>query len=336
MRAHAEAPRIAERKLIERPERIEALTAQLRNLVAVCRRRQHRQARTAADVACDRYVDARAVQRIEIDEAAAEKQVRGRTEHDLRPGRRQDLAFPRGQVDAVAEEGAGPEQAEVVVDVGVVDAIRVQGPNPFDLTEILGEMGLHEYVRMALAQSAGGLQLLGRRSGREAGRDCVGQSVQAVPAFDQCRAVLVATLRRVAKLGRRVAIHEDLARDEAHAARPCGLEERIDGTGMHGRVADGGRGAVREQLIDEVACLLLGERRLCVVTLLREGVALEPADELLSPGADHVDLREVHVRVHEAGYDQATAVIDGSIHVPVRGARCVDVQNAGDAPILDG
>ena len=64
-----------------------------------------------------------------------------------------------------------------------------------------------------------------------------------------------------------------------------------------------------------------------------EGVALEPFHQPRAVRRDHVDLRVVHVRVDEAGHDEATAAIDE--RYPVRHARIACGSQPGDVPVLD-
>ncbi len=107
----------------------------------------------------------------------------------------------------------------------------------------------------------------------------------------------------------RVAVHQHLAGDDAHAARLGGGEQRVDRRRVHGR-EDHRRGrAVGEQRIEEQRRGRLGVRRVGVARLGREGVRRQPVEQLGAVARDHVELRAVHVGVDEAGQDQPAAVV---------------------------
>ena len=114
-----------------------------------------------------------------------------------------------------------------------------------------------------------------------------------MPALDQRLRFVVAALRGVAQCFGRVAIHEALAGDRAHAALGGGFEERIDRMRMHrAERRDGGR-AIAQALVEEnsgdrarmrdVGELLLGDER----------VLVQPVEQLLAVGADDLRLRVV-------------------------------------------
>ncbi len=85
-----------------------------------------------------------------------------------------------------------------------------------------------------------------------------------------------------------------------------------------------------QQRIEELRRTGLGLRRIGHAHFGREGVGVEPVQQLCAPGADDVELRAVHMAVDEAGQDQLALVVDGA---PVGTGR-VGLR-ADDAPVFD-
>ena len=87
---------------------------------------------------------------------------------------------------------------------------------------------------------------------------------------------------------------------------------------------------IQEQAGDRAPMLRIGEG-----ALRREGVVVEPVQQLPAVGGDDVDLRVMHVGVDEARQDQLAAVV---VQRVPRGARFQDVRRVakrGDAAIDD-
>ena len=118
------------RELPERGQRIELLAVQRDHLVALVHGPQHGIAGAAADIGRrgdPERLRAPAVALV-VEQAGAEEQVGGRTEHRDRV-RRPTAHRPRvGKMDAVAEQALAAEQPVMLVDVGIVAATRDRAP----------------------------------------------------------------------------------------------------------------------------------------------------------------------------------------------------------------
>ncbi len=157
---------------------------------------------------------------------------------------------------------------------------------------------------MLLPQHAGGFHLLGRGGGREARRDRVRRAALPVPALDQHLRFVIPALRGIEQRDGRIAIHEALAGNRAHAACGGGCEERIDGMRVHGAERRDRGGSISQAFIEEqrgdglrvgdVGELLLGD----------EGVLVQPVEQLLAMRTDDLRLWVVHVAIDEPGQDQ--------------------------------
>ena len=156
--------------------------------------------------------------------------------------------------DAVREHAARVEQAGARVDVEVAARLGEQLAHPAHLGAVLGDVGLHVEARVGARSSAPGhRQLLAacwsarsapsphRRAGR--GRASA-RSASSHVALGLCDVV--------AQVGGRVAVHQHLAGDDAHAARLRRGEQRVDRRRVHGREDDRRGRAVREQRVEEV------------------------------------------------------------------------------------
>ena len=171
--------------------------------------------------------------------------------HDGGAGFGESRALALREMDPVRIQAAGSEQAEAVVDVGVVPRPRKQPPHELDLLLALREVAVHVAVGMPGGERAGLAELILGGGHREAHRDCVAQPAAAVPALDQRLAVAHARLGVVAQRRRRVAIHHRLAADDGLAAALRYGEERLGGGSVHGGEDDGGGGAVLHQAIEK-------------------------------------------------------------------------------------
>ncbi len=92
-----------------------------------------------------------------------------------------------GQVDRVAVDGAFAQQALRLVGVEVVARLREEVLHPGDLVGLFGQMGLHQAVGILAPERAERRELFGRRGGREARGDDVGQPVHPVPFLQAAR-----------------------------------------------------------------------------------------------------------------------------------------------------
>ena len=230
---------------------------------------------------------------------------------------------------------ARSEQAEAVIDIEVGARLGEQLLHPRDLVEIFGQVRLHPEAGRFRIQAPDHRELLGAGGRREARRQRVAQPRLAVPALDEIAAVPLGARHVIAQVVRAVAIHQDLAAHHAQVAPLSFLEEGVDRLLVHGRIDRRRGGAVpqqrvEEQLGDAPPMLRIGEG-----ALRREGVVVEPVEQLPAIGGDHVDLRIMHMGIDEARQDQLAAVI---VQRVLRGARFQDVRrgpNRGDAAIDD-
>ena len=80
---------------------------------------------------------------------------------------------------------------------------------------------------------------------------------------------------------------------------------------MHGGEDDGRGRAVRQQRVEEGLGALPRDDRIGVAQLGREGVGVQPVEQLGAEAGDDVELRAVDVGVDETGQQQAAAVVFG-------------------------
>ncbi|MNX80041.1 hypothetical protein D3C86_1116900 [compost metagenome] len=214
------------------------------------------------------------------------------------------------EVDRMAVERAGAQQAVAVVHVQVAARIREQLGHPFHLVAVLGHVGLDEGVRMGARQFAAGGQLRLGGGRREARRDGVGQPALVVPLRDQVGGVPRAALGRVAQEFGAVAVHQHLARDHAQVAVLARAEQRVCRRGVH-RAPDHRRGgAVAQQLVGEELGHGARVGGLAEAAFLGEGVGVEPVQQARRRRRDDVGLRIVHVGVDETRHEQLAAMVD--------------------------
>ena len=242
-------------------------------------------------------------------QARAEEGVRRRAMNHGGARLGQPLAFALGQMDAMGEEAAVAQQAEVIVDVGVVLRPREQLLDEGDLARAFGKMRLHQRAGQRGQQFTRDLELRIRRGGREARGDGVAEPPLAVPFLVKLNRLAGTGLGRVLDGGDGVPVHHGLAGDERHAGVPCGGEERI-GTGpVHRAEGECGCGAVLEQPRQEELCGRTGIFAIGVAAFLREGEAGEPVEQVPSRCGEHAVLREVDMGIDEARHDEHVAVV---------------------------
>ncbi|MNI33083.1 hypothetical protein D3C73_870110 [compost metagenome] len=170
-------------------------------------------------------------------------------------------------------------------------------------------MGLHVQIRVFGQQLAGQGQLF-RGAGRcEAWGDRVVQATLAVPALDQRLAFDVAGFGGVGQVVRGVAVHHHLAGDHPQVELLGRFEERVHRLRVHAAEHQRGGGAVAQQFLDENVRDLVGVGLVGELAFAREGVGVEPVQQLLAVGADHAGLRQVDVGVDEAGGDQRILIV---------------------------
>ena len=327
----------AQRREPERPDRVELGPAQSRDLVGFAQRLQQRQGRAGADIGAepDPHRPARIEGVEQPEQAAAEEAVRGRAMGDRRAAGVAGAEILLRQVDRVAEHRARADEAGLHVDVEIARPVGEQFTHPGDLVGVLAQMGLEEEVVVLPHQGARGIELSLRAGGGEARGDAVMLAPAPVPAFDQGPALVVAALRRIEETGRGVAVHQDLAGDHPGVEAGGFGEERLDRAGMD-RAVDHRRGGARAQdLAEEQPRHPLGMGLIGELQLRGEGILLEPGQQLLAVGGDHLQLRIVDVGVDQAGQDQGALVgrDRDARRNPVRQLR--KVAEGGDVPVLD-
>ena len=251
----------------------------------------------------------RVAQPRQIEQAAADEQVRGRAERGDRARVRQALQLLIREMQTVTEDRARPEQPAAVVHVGVAPGAREQPADRGDLLVVLGQMRLQVGVRMLAQQRARGLQLSLARGHRKTWRDRVQLPAASVPGLEQRFGFSIAALGGIGERGRSAPVHHHLAGDHARVA-PLRLgEERVDRLGVDRAIDHGRGGAAAQQLVEEKASYLSSMRRAVELLLRDERVPVQPFQELRAVRRDHPGLRIVDVGVDQARQDQAIGVL---------------------------
>ena len=220
-------------------------------------------------------------------------------------------AFAFGKMDPVREDAAGAEEAEAIVDAGVVFRPGKELPYEGDLGFALGEVAVHVAVGMDAGKLAGRAELRLGRGDREAHGDRVAQPPPAMPALDERLAVSDTRNRIVLQCLRGIAIHQRLAADDGLTARFRRGEERIGRASMHGREDHRGGRPVLHQPVEKYLGRGTRMRRRGIAVLLREGKTVQPVEQILAGRREHSVLGEVDVGVDEARQHERLAVVNG-------------------------
>src|SRR6478672_7060707 len=125
----------------------------------------------------------------------------------------------------MAENGAPPDEAVMVVDVEEVLALRKQAGDEGDLVAVLGDMRLQGQIRIFTPQRARRLELRRRARSGPARRDGIEQPPLSMPSLDQRLGLVVARLRGIAQSFGHVAVHHAFAGDEKQVALESLLEQ---------------------------------------------------------------------------------------------------------------
>ncbi len=171
-------------------------------------------------------------------------------------------------------------------------------------------MRLDVQVRKFLGESLGRRHLLRRRSDGEARGDGDVVSALAVPVGNHLPRFVIAHLRRVEQALRGIAVHHHLAADHAHVAAHGLREVGVGGGLMDGAIGGSRRCAVAGQFIVEMRRDLFGMRGFDEAAFFREGVGVQPFEQVGCVGGDHLHLRKVQMRVDEARHNEVWAVVD--------------------------
>ncbi len=209
----------------------------------------------------------------------------------------------------MAEDRARPDEARMIVHVQIALAGGEQLAHPGDLGGVLAQMGLQVDARMIAQKRARGLELRLARGGGEAGGHAIELPALPVPAPDQRGALVIALLRGIEQGRGGVAVHQHFARDHP-GVQPRGFrKERLHRLRMHSAIDHGRGGARAQQLAQEHLRHHRGMGRLGELLLGHEGVGIEPFEQLRAIGADHLQLRIMHMGVDHAGHDQLIGVV---------------------------
>ena len=188
-----------------------------------------------------------------------------------------------------------------------MDEALAHGGNFF---AIFGQVTVDEYAWIVAGQAPRGLQLGARGGQRKARRDGVVQPVATVPGLDQFARLTLALGSAVAQAVGTLNVHQCLACNHAQAALQGHLEERLDRTPVYGGEHLCRGRAVGQQLVEEKLRRRARIDGIGKALFGREGIALEPVEQITAAGTDDIGLRIVNVRIDEARQDESLAMLD--------------------------
>lgn len=131
----------------------------------------------------------------------------------------------------------------------------------------------------------------------------------AVPVGDHLSRLVIGGFRRVEQALRGVAVHHHLAADHEHVALHGLSKKGVGGGFVHGAIGSGRGGAVAQQLVIKMRGDALGMGALDEAAFFREGIGVQPFQQIGGIGADDLHLREMQVHVDEAGHDEMRPVV---------------------------
>ena len=176
------------------------------------------------------------------------------------------------------EHGFRVQQPGLRVDVEVAARLWKQLAHPAHFVDVLGDVRLHVEAGVSAAQFAGHGQLRGRAGGRETHGHRIGIAALAMPARDEVDAIALGLRHVVTQAIGRVAVHQALAADDAHATRLRSVKERVNRGLVHGGEDHGGRRAVGQQGIEKARRSSVCNRRVGPGALGGKGVARQPVE----------------------------------------------------------
>ncbi len=225
----------------------------------------------------------------------------------------------------------------MVVGVQIAGPVGEQLPYPGDFRLVFREVGLQVEIRVGGIQGPGHGQLFRGGSGGEAGGEGVAQTVSTMPALDQVPAIPFRIGRRVLEIVRAVPIHHHLAAKHAQTAPGGGLEKGVSGTGMDRGEHGSGGGAVGQEPIQHKFGAPFRHLRIGKLGLRREGVVVEPVQQLATKGGDDSGLGVMEVGIHQSGENQPPLVIQapGPVRHGHGGQHLVPVVGQTDPAILN-
>lgn len=130
-----------------------------------------------------------------------------------------------------------------------------------------------------------------------------------MPEVDQVHAITLGLVHIVSQALRGMAVHQHLAGDQSHGVGRGLFEQGLGAHLVHGGEDHSRRSAMGPQGLEEALGAVFRHGGIGVAPLGREGVGVEPVQQGRAETGDHVELRAMHMRVDEAGHDQAAAVV---------------------------
>ena len=122
--------------------------------------------------------------------------------HDCRANLAKPRDFAFFKVDGMTIKAAFTQKSEHLISIQVIAGLGKQIKDPGNFRQLLTEMGLHQAIGMLGPKRAQGGQLIWRRCRRKARCNRIGGAAFAVPFFQQCLAVIIGRLCRVAQINR--------------------------------------------------------------------------------------------------------------------------------------
>ena len=267
----------------------------------------HGELGTARDIARKAEGDALFRDRVPWHGAAAEEEVRGGAVGDDGAGAAEFCALGGGEVDAVAEDGFGAEQAAAFVDRGVVGELGEERADGFDFEVVFGEVGLDPGAVFAGEACGGAHHFRGAGNGEPGGDGVFEPAARgAVPALDEAAGLFDGNGEDFVgfEVAVGMAVHHDFPDDGADAGGFGGGEAFVRAVFVDGGVEDGEGGAVAGEGLEEKRGEGAGFGG-AEIFFGGENVALEPGEEGFLDAGDEGVLRDVGVDVDEPGDDGA-------------------------------
>ena len=209
----------------------------------------------------------------------------------------------------MGHDGVVLPQAELVVALPILGAVRVQPADPGDLPPVFRQVRLNVQPPVPGDAAQGGHQLIGAAGGKAGGDN--GLYVVEAAAIQPAQRLGYGLLRGLLQnAGQAVAVHVHLA----HKARDAGplqlLHEDPGGLGMQrGEHAHPG-GAVGDQVRGQTAVGPPGKVRVGEPGLGAEGVGIQPIQQRqVHAHAQHGILGGMEVHIRKGLHDEPVAVI---------------------------
>ena len=285
--------------------------AQLRGRHGVRHRAPHREARAARHIGAEPHREALVEVAPHRRDAAGQLRVALRAVRHVGPRAAQQLDLLVARVDAVRHHGVRPQQPKAVVRLAVAARPRAELAHPRNLGEVLGQVALDRHVEL-LANPAELLhEAVGHARGKARGKDGACALITANHVVQPAASRGGRRPARLNKGKRRVAVHVDLAHVAHEPRRLEFVHKQPRGRHVNGAKDDRPAGWASPQVVGKNRVGALGVGQVAVAGLLREGIGVQPLDEL----AVHADpaervLRGMDVDVAHAGNHEGVAAVD--------------------------